>query len=137
MNFHLTKKHVFLGLGLMVLFALIAFASFLGYLFINERQIAYYPGSTEVSTHQVVKFSPYVYFRHNSVYRTSENFPKVYRWYANEFGLLPTAQWQSNCDSLRSSETIFFFVREMTVGLCETSNGRLIFTERSWKVVFP
>lgn len=116
---------------------MIALGSFLGYLFLTERQAAYYPGSTEVSSHQVVKYSPFIYFRHNSVYRTSDNFPKVYRWYANEFGLLPNTQWQSNCDAMSNSETFLFIVKEMTVGLCETPNGRLIFTERSWKVAFP
>ena len=137
MAFNLNPKHLLLGLGVVSLICLVSLGGFLGYIVLSDRQVAYYPGSTELSSQDVVKLSPYLYYRHDTVYQTGDNYPSVYRWYSNEFGLGLQTQWQSNCNSISSTETRFRVIRVMTVMLCESPNGRLIFTERSWRVELP
>lgn len=116
---------------------LISFGGLLGYIVLNDRQETSYPGSAELSNHDVFKLSPHLYYRHDTVYRTDDDFPKVYRWYANAFGLGPQTQGQHNCTSIFRSEIFFRIKTVMTVTLCDSSNGRLIFTERTWRVELP
>lgn len=121
----------------MSLLCLVSFGGFLVYVVLNDRQMTEYPGSVELSNHDVLKFSPYLYYRHDTVYRTEDNFPNVYHWYAHEFSLGPQTQGQSNCISIFSTETGFHLTKVMTVTVCDSGNGLLVYTERSWRVELP
>jgi hypothetical protein len=134
MAFNPNPKHLFLGLGVVSLIFLASFGGFLAYAVLSNQQAVHYPGSAQLTSHDVVKLSPHLYYRQDKVYLTEDNFRSVYRWYSNEFGLGPQANGQSNCISVFNTETTFRITKVMTVMLCDTRNGRMIFTERSWRL---
>jgi hypothetical protein len=132
----LKPKHL-LGWALGSLLCMLMFGGYLGYVVWHGRHAASYPGSVELSSQEVVKVSPFVYYRNDRVYRTGDYFPEVQRWYANAFGLVPQTQGQSNCASISNSKTFFTLTRVMTVTICDSLSGRLIYTERSWRLALP
>jgi hypothetical protein len=137
MTIHLTPKNLLLGMVAVSLFCLLLFGGYFGYVLVRDRQSTLYPGALALSSHDVFKLSPYLYYRSEMVYRTGDSFVMVYHWYAHEFSLGPQTQGQSNCISIFSTETMLYLTKVMTVTLCDSGNGRLIYTERWWRVNLP
>jgi hypothetical protein len=90
-----------------------------------------YPGSIRVSDHRLTKAGPHPHFRRNTSYRTSDPFPVVYNWYSSGFQLGPEVRAQSGCILMARSSTVMMIERSMSVTLCDTPNGRMIFVMRS------
>lgn len=102
-------------------------------LFINQYQhSADYPGALFVGEHSIYQFNSGPIIRRDASYRSSDPFNKVFNWYSNEFDLGPETFAQSGCALMARSFTDFKIVeREMSVMVCDTPNGRLIFVMRS------
>ena len=95
------------------------------------RQSADYPGSLYLGDNVIYKFSPLV-IRRDSSYRSTDEFGKIYNWYSVGFDLGPEAYAQSQCILMARSFTDYRIIeRDMSVTLCDTPNGRMIFVMRS------
>jgi len=133
MALNINPKGLWLGLGLLSFVCLAAFGGMFVYVVVFDRQVAHYPGSTQLSSHDVVKLFPRFTYRQDTAYQTGDDFPKVYNWYSSGFELGPEVQAQSSCIDMYKEETNFGITRVMTVTLCDTPNGRMIFVQRSVK----
>ena len=102
------------------------------------QDAADYPGSARVAGQNIYKFSPNLTIRRDTAYRTSDPFPAVYNWYSNGFQLGPESYAQSNCIQMTDSVTqLGVLQRQMSVMLCDTRGGRLIFVMRSLSLRLP
>jgi hypothetical protein len=117
----------------LVAWAVIALAALTLVLVINQYQhSADYPGALFVGDHTIYQFNPSPVIRRDASYRSSDPFNKVFNWYSSEFKLGPETFAQSGCALMARSFTDFKIVeREMSVMVCDTPNGRLIFVMRS------
>ena len=134
MSLNINPKLLFVGLGVVTFVCLALFGGMFAFVVLFDRQVANYPGSMQLSSHDVVKLSPHFYYRQETVFLTGDDFPSVQRWYSNGFGLGPEVQGQSNCNSMISTDTRSRITKVMTVTICDTANGRMIFVQRSVKM---
>ena len=118
------------GCGLITLIGVFALAGFLVLLFVRDRQGAQYPGSIPLSNHSNYKGLPFEYRWDNS-YRTSENFTDVYNWYSVTFDLGAEARANGECILLEGTNARLVFSRHISVFLCSTHFGQMIYVTRS------
>jgi len=113
--------------------AAIAIAGLAIVLFVNDYQhSADYPGALYVGDHTITQWNPHPTLRRDASYRSSDPFNKVFNWYSTGFNLGPESFAQSGCALMARSFTDFAVIeREMSVMVCDTPNGRLIFVMRS------
>jgi hypothetical protein len=116
-----------LGIGLFAALVVIAVAAPL----VQYYKAADYPGATQVSDHTVTKVLPSLTLRRDTSYRTQDAFPVVYNWYSSGFRLGPERRAQSACILMERSQTWLAVEQRMSVMLCDTSSGRMIFVMRS------
>lgn len=102
-------------------------------LFLNwYRQSADYPGALLRADHTIYNFSPTLNIRRDTSYRSSDRFNAIYNWYSTGFQLGPEARAQSGCILMAQSFTDFNIIeRQMSVMLCDTPTGRMIFVMRA------
>lgn len=132
MQAHAGNRRLWLGLGLLAWAgATLTLLAILLFVFV-ERQAADYPNSLLVSDHDIYRWSPYLTVRRDTSYRTMDEFPVVYNWYSSGFNLGPEVRAQSACILMARSTTALAIVeRSMSVTLCDTPTGRMIFVQRS------
>jgi hypothetical protein len=108
-------------------------------LFVNwYRQSADYPGALLRADHTIYNFSPQLNIRRDTSYRSADKFNKIYNWYSNGFELGPEARAQSSCILMAKTFTDLGVIeRQMSVTLCDTPNGRMIFVMRSVALRWP
>lgn len=96
------------------------------------RAAADYPGGMLVADNTLYTVSPRLALRRDTSYRTSDALPLVYNWYSNGFSLGPESYAQSNCILMaRATTTLRVVEQQMSVMVCDTASGRLIFVMRS------
>jgi len=131
MDFKFQAKHVIWGLvGIIVAFVLFLGTAFV-ILILRDRQAAHYPGAIELSLHEQVGVFPHTSYKQVASYRTMDDFVSVYNWYSRGFSLGPEKQGQSTCIHMYNSETDYGMSRIVSVTLCDTPNGRMIFVQRT------
>jgi hypothetical protein len=96
------------------------------------RRSADYPGALLLADQIVYRYSPALSIRTDSAYRSSDEVPAIYNWYSNGFHLGTEAHAQGGCVLLAKSFADFVLVeRHMSVTLCDTPRGRMIFVMRT------
>jgi len=96
------------------------------------RRAADYPGAVRMAEQTVFKYSPSLSVRSDTSYRSSDEVPAIYNWYSNGFKLGTEAHAQSGCIQLAKSFTDLGVIeRYMSVMMCDTPHGRMIFVMRS------
>jgi hypothetical protein len=124
---------ILLGCGLAALVGVVVLAGILVLLFAHDRQAAQYPGSVPLSKHSNYRGLPFEYRWDNS-YRTSDNFTDVYNWYSVKYDLGAEARANGDCILLEGSHTQLAFSRHISVFLCNTRYGQMIYVTRSTSV---
>ena len=84
-----------------------------------------YPGADRQSTDQ---------FQVNFQYQTSDDLPKVMRWYAQHFGLSHEMPQGENCVMLTGGGPYLILKQSITVTLCAHPRRTLIFVQRSFSM---
>ena len=116
--------------GLLALAALAALTAI--YAVFRFRSAADYPGGMLVADNTLYNLSPHLSLRRDTSYRTSDTLPLVYNFYSNGFDLGPESYAQSNCILMaHASTTLRVIEQQMSVMVCDTASGRLIFVMRS------
>lgn len=128
------KQRLLFGLGLTALIGFLLMGLVVTSLIIREQRIADYPGALLLSQHNMYVPLPRPHVRQDTSYRTQDDLPTVYNWYSNRFNLGSERLAQSNCIHLLRSNTTLLFRRNMSVSICDTRNGRMIFVQRSTSV---
>lgn len=70
-------------------------------------------------------------FQVKSQYQTTDDLPKVLRWYAQHFGLGHEISQGDNCVLLTGKQAYLFLQQSLAVTLCDQSPRTLIFVDRS------
>lgn len=126
---------VLAAMGIVLLAGLCALA---GLASSQLSQAADYPGATRLADDTLVRYTPSLVIRRTSSYRTSDPFPAVYNWYSQRFQLGPESHAQSNCILMaRSYTTLWLFNEQVTVTVCGTPNGQMMFVSRSGVLRMP
>jgi hypothetical protein len=73
-------------------------------------------------------------FQVTSQYQTSEDLPKVLRWYAQHFSLSHEVPQGDNCVMVTGEDTYLFLQQSLAVTLCAHQTRTLIFVNRSLAV---
>ncbi len=125
------------ALALAGLAALVALASG-AWLLVRYQDAADYPGAVRMASQNIYNVWPNPTVRRDSTYRTSDPFPTVYNFYSSGFALGPEVFAQSNCIQMARSFTDWHVVeRTMSVMVCDTPAGRLVFVMRSLTLRVP
>ncbi len=112
--------------------ALVAAGAALAIAVVRYANAADYPGAARIASQDMFKVWPQLTVRRDSAYQTPDPFPAVYNWYSFSFKLGPEAYAISNCIQMARSFTDFYVVeRQMSVMLCDTASGRMIWVMRS------
>jgi hypothetical protein len=91
-----------------------------------------YPGAELVSSETMVRTTAGLAVKRTNSYRSSDPFPAIYNWYSQRFDLGPESHAQGTCILMARSFTSFWLLREqITVTLCGTPNGQMMFVSRS------
>lgn len=93
---------------------------------------AEFPGSTLAGSETLVRYAPSLAVKRTMTYRTDAPFNEVYTWYSQRFSLGPEAHAQGGCILMARSFTSLWVVRDqITVTVCGTPNGQMMFVSRS------
>ena len=130
------KQNLLFGCGMLGLFSLVGVIILAGSLLRQERLAAQYPGSAHVSSHSNYKALPRE-LRWDDAYRTHAPFVEVYNWYANGLNLGPESKANGHCILLEATKKQVVISRHISVFLCDTRQGRMIFVARSMSVGGP
>lgn len=96
-----------------------------------------FPGATRTDSDTLIRYLPNLAVRRTSAYRTDAPFTDVYNWYSQRFDLGPEAHAQGGCILMARSYTSLWVVREqITVTVCGTPNGQMMFVSRSSVVAY-
>ncbi|MFQ5400582.1 MAG: hypothetical protein ACE5E7_13415 [Anaerolineae bacterium] len=96
----------------------------------QERQATRYPGSIPVASHSNYSGLPNG-FRWDDTYRTTDNFTDVYNWYSITFDLGAEARALGRCLLLEGTNEQYSLLRSISVFVCNTPGGQMIFVSRS------
>ncbi|MBX0328902.1 hypothetical protein K2Z83_14575 [Oscillochloris sp. ZM17-4] len=91
-----------------------------------------YPGASRSASDTRIRYLPSLVLRRTSSYRTGDPFPDVYNWYSRRFSLGPESHAQGSCILMgRSFTTLWVIKEQITVTVCATPNGQMMFVDRS------
>ncbi len=124
------NKMILAGCGSVLLVFLFVMAALLMKVISLDRQAAQYPGSTPTSSHSNYKGLPMQY-RWDDAYRTTDNFAAVYNWYSITFDLGAEQRANGRCNYLEGTKKQFIAQRTISVFLCNTDEGQLIYVSRT------
>lgn len=131
MVFEIKLKYVWMGLAIVILSFVLLLGGAVGVLILQDRQAAHYPGSIQLSSHDQVSVYPLSSYKQVTSYRTQDDFVSVYDWYSCGFNLGPEKQGQSGCIHMYDSHTEYGVSRIVSVTVCDTPKGRMIFVQRT------
>ncbi|MBI3762617.1 MAG: hypothetical protein HY260_12265 [Chloroflexi bacterium] len=115
----------------------LAFAAVcIGLLFLLSRDYdpARYPGATRIGGGRLKIFSlTQGYVSQDGAYQTTDDFPTVWRWYAERFdlGANRVVNAMENCMSLAKADYQIFTRHVIGVTLCSKKDGTMIFINRT------
>lgn len=124
------NRNVLLGCGLFVLLGFILVGSALVVAVNRSRQEVHYPGALSLSAHANYRGLP-THIRWDNSYLTSDSFNDVYRWYSIRFALGAEDRANGSCITLEGPIKNQFLDQTITVVICGTPRGTMIFVSRS------
>jgi hypothetical protein len=127
------KLKVWVGLGLFLLL-LVGIAGISIAIFLRQdRQSLQYPGAVPLSNH-VMRSFPTTIAREDISYRSHDDFPTVTHWYAKKMDNSWEFAASGGCSHVSGNDDFLFIERSLTVTVCETPNGRMIFVRRTTSI---
>ena len=130
-----SSRRLKLGLWLTVWAAVALLGLAVVALIYRTYRAADYPGATLVADHSIYKIVPHFTVRQDAYYLTTDPFPAVYNWYSSGFKLGPERHAESGCILMAKSATTARMIEsQMSVTLCDTPTGRMIFVMRSFSL---
>ena len=99
-------------------------------LFNRDRQMVQYPGSIPISAHSNYASLPSTY-RWDDTFRTDDEFTAVYNWYSVNFNMGAESRANGACILLETDDQFLRAQRFMSVFICNTQEGQLVFVSRT------
>lgn len=96
-----------------------------------------YPGSVQFGKNNYYKITPQVEVRQDASYLSNDNFRAIYNFYSSGFELGPEKHALGTCiEMMNTSNFARVIERNMSVTLCDTPKGRMIFVTRIYSLNF-
>jgi hypothetical protein len=127
----LQPKLIWAGIALAALSIAIVFFGLLSIMIVQDREAAWYPGSEKITNHDVIRIFPNFFYRQDSSYKSQDDFTSVFNWYSGGFHLGPEKTAQGGCSLMYNTEDIYFIQRVISVTVCNTTSGRMVFVQRT------
>lgn len=124
------NQQLLLGLGILCFVFVLAIGFSLVALIKQDRQQAQYPGSIPISAHSNYKSLPRSY-RWDDTFRTDDGFRAVYEWYSLKFNTGAESRANGSCILLESDDEFYRVERFVSVVICGTLEGQLVFVSRT------
>lgn len=124
------NQRVLLGCGLLLIIFFFAVAYGLVVLVQQDRALVRYPGSTPLASHSNYASLPRTY-RWDDTFRTQDDFTAVYNWYSLKFNMGAESRANGSCILLESNDHFPRGQRFMSVFICGTAKGQLVFVSRT------
>ena len=124
------NQRILAGCGFLLILFFFAIAFSLVALINRDRRTAQYPGSTPISAHSNYASLPRTY-RWDDSFRTSDEFTAVYNWYSVNFNMGAESRANGSCILLETDDEFFRAERFMSVFICGTPEGQLVFVSRT------
>ncbi len=124
------NQRLLAGLGVLSLVFIFGIGFGLVSLIKQDRQQAQYPGAIPLSTHSNYKSLPRSY-RWDDSYRIDDGFRAVYEWYSLKFNTGAESRANGSCILLESEDQFFRAERFVSVVICGTPEGQLVFVTRT------
>lgn len=124
------NRNILFGCGALALLIAVVLVGVVGLVAWQDRQAARYPGSLPIASHSIYRGLPNEY-RWDDTYLTTDNFTTVYNWYSVNFDLGAEARAMEKCTTLEGSHPQLVLNRYVTVSVCSTPDGQLIFVSRT------
>lgn len=97
-----------------------------------------YPGALLVSAKTGFKVWPTLQVRRSTSYQTADSFSAVYVWYSARFALGPEKYALGSCNQMLStSDLLWVFEVQMSVSVCDTPTGRMMWVDRTLTLRWP
>lgn len=96
----------------------------------RDRNATHYPGAIVLTSHTNYRGLPF-HLRWDNSYLTTDNFTDVYNWYSVTFGLGAEARAMERCILLEGPVDQLLLKRYLSILLCNTPDGQLIYVTRS------
>lgn len=124
------NRNILFGCGALALVIVAALLGVVGVVAWQDRQAGRYPGSLPISSHSIYRGLPNEY-RWDDTYLTTDNFTTVYNWYSVNFELGAEAHAMEKCTILEGNNPRLGVNRYVSVSVCNTPDGQLIFVSRT------
>ena len=99
---------------------------------------AEYPGAALVAAEDFARYRGNLAFTRTESYSTNDPANSIYKWYSSTFNLGRERFAQGNCMMMaRSMPVVGPLNLNMSVMVCSTMTGRLIFVSRTYTLRFP
>ena len=95
----------------------------------QQRQAVRFPGSVLVSSHANYAGLP-THLRWDDSFRMNDSFTRVYNWYSTKFNLGSESRANGECILLEGSNQYIVIEQYMSVFLCQTDNGQVVYVSR-------
>lgn len=128
------QRLLLISLGVSGGLAACLLAAALGWGVAFTYQAADYPGALPMADHSLYRWTPALHWRRDTSYRSTAEFPELYNWYSQRFGLGPEARAESACITMQKADRVFILERLTTVMICDTGPDRLVFVTRAFTV---
>ncbi len=115
------------GVGIILIFFVFAAGGL--YLFGLERDSAIYPDSIVVTQNSNYRGLPRSYIWNDS-YRSQDDYNIVFNWYSQRFDMGPESRAIGSCAGMDKIDTLLWIRRDVSVFICQTDQGQLIFVDR-------
>jgi len=123
-------RTILAGCGLVILVLVLGLVAVITLAVSHDRQAARYPGSVAIASHSNYRGLPFSY-RWDDTYLTTDDFTAVYNWYSITFNLGAERRAMERCIHLEGSNPQLVAKRQISVLLCNTPQGQMIFVSRS------
>lgn len=123
-------QRLLLGCGVLLLVFFFGIAFSLVELIQRDRESVRYPGATAVAAHSNYSSLPRAY-NWDDTFRTNDGFHAVYQWYSVTFNMGAEARANGDCILLETDNETFLVKRFMTVTICGSPGGQLVFVDRT------
>ncbi len=124
------NQRLLVGFAVLCLIFMFAVGFGLVSLIKQDRQQAQYPGSIPIASHSNYKSLPRSYRWHDT-FRTDDGFRAVYEWYSLKFNTGAEARANGTCILLESDDDFFRAERYVSVVICGTPEGQMVFVSRT------
>jgi hypothetical protein len=124
------NRRIYWSLATVAGLSVVLLIIFVGFSFYRMQESIIYPQAALLSSHNLSAL-PHLLFQQRVSLRSQDTTPQVHGWYARNFGIGPEQAATGQCSLMWSEQTFFFLKRRMSLTICDSRNGRIIYIQQA------